>query len=101
MKILNRKAFDEKLKQADGVAPAPVVAAVKDFVLNATDAQLYHINPYRLAAQRSLDRSATLRAFLHMTKSGLFNLYWNVHCPACKGVTQQSLSLHTLKHADT
>jgi len=101
MKILNQKAFDEKLRQAADVVPVPIVSAVKDFVLTARDAQLYHINPYRLATQRSLDRTATLRSFLHMTKSGLFNLYWNVHCPACKGVTQQSLSLHALKHSDT
>jgi hypothetical protein len=26
---------------------------------------------------------------------------WNIHCPACKGVTQHSNSLFTLKHADT
>jgi hypothetical protein len=54
------------------------------------DAQLYYINPYRFAAQRKVDQAGALRAFLHLTKGGLFNLYWNIHCPACKGVTQHS-----------
>jgi hypothetical protein len=48
-----------------------------------------------------LDRIGALRAFLHLTKGGLFNLYWNIHCPACKGVTQHSESLLTLRHEDT
>jgi adenylate cyclase len=101
MKILNQKSLDEKLKQASSVVPVSIVNEVKAYLLSADDAQLYNINPYRLAAQRKLDRAGALRAFLHMTKSGLFNLYWNIHCPACKGVTQHSNSLLTLKHSDT
>ena len=77
---------------------------VIDLVYTALDprvrAQLYHINPYRFAARAKVDRIGALRAFLHLTKGGLFNLYWNIHCPACKGVTQHSNTLLTLKHAD-
>ena len=101
MKILNQKALDEKLQQASPVVPERIVNEVKSFLLSADDAQLYNINPYRFAARRKLDRTGTLRAFLHLTKGGLFNLFWNIHCPACKGVTQHSSSLRTLKHADT
>ncbi len=100
MKVLNQKSLDEKLKQAASVSGAPMVSAIKDFLFSAEDAQLYHINPYRFAAQRKLDRTAALRTFLHLTKGGLFNLSWNIHCPACQGVTQHSNSLKTLKHAD-
>ncbi|HVO40365.1 MAG TPA: DUF5939 domain-containing protein [Spirochaetia bacterium] len=101
MKILNQKSLDDKLRQAAGVVPEQVVNEIKGFILSAPDAQLYHINPYRFAAQRKVDRARALRAFLHLTKGGLFNLFWNIHCPACKGVTQHSNSLLTLKHADT
>lgn len=101
MKILNQKALDEKLQQVSPVVPDRIVNEVKSFLLSADDAQLYNINPYRFAARRKLDRTGTLRAFLHLTKGGLFNLFWNIHCPACKGVTQHSSSLRTLKHADT
>ena len=100
MKILNQKSLDEKLRQAASVVPEKMVSEIKSFVLSTDDAQLYHINPYRFAAHRKLDGKGALRAFLHMTKGGLFNLYWNIHCPACKGVTQHSNSLLTLKHAD-
>lgn len=100
MKILNQKSLDEKLQQALEVVPEELVNEIKSFLLSTGDAQLYHINPYRFAAPRKLDRTGALRAFLHLTKGGLFNLFWNVHCPACKGVTQHSNSLLTLKHAD-
>jgi class 3 adenylate cyclase len=100
MKVLNPKSLDEKLRQAQGFVPEKMVNEIKSFLLSTGDAQLYHINPYRFAAQRKLDRTVALRAFLHLTKGGLFNMSWNIHCPACKGVTQHSSSLHTLKHAD-
>ncbi len=101
MKVLNQKLMDEKFRQAASVVKEPLLDELKSFVLSADDAQLYHINPYRFASQRKLDRTAALRAFLHLTKSGLFNMAWNIHCPACKGVTQHSSSLSSLKHADT
>ncbi len=100
MKVVNQKSLDEKLGQAARRVPPLVVDQIKSFLLSAEDAQLYTINPYRFAARRKLDRADSLRAFLHLTKGGLFNLYWNIHCPACKGVTQHSNSLLTLKHAD-
>jgi len=100
MKVVNQKSLDEKLKQAASTVKEPVLTEVKNFLLSATDAELYHINPYRFAARRKLNRAAALRAFLHLTKGGLFNLFWNIHCPACKGVTQHSNSLLSLKHAD-
>ena len=100
MKILNQKSLDEKLRQASLIVPEKMVSEIRSFILSAEDAQLYHINPYRFAAHRKVDRTGALRAFLHLTKGGLFNLFWNIHCPACKGVTQHSNSLLTLKHAD-
>jgi class 3 adenylate cyclase len=100
VKILNQKSFDEKLRQASPAVSEKMVDEIRKFVLAANDAQLYTINPYRFAAKRKVDKTEALRAFLHMTKIGVFNLYWNIHCPACKGVTQHSHSLATLKHAD-
>jgi class 3 adenylate cyclase len=101
MRVLNQKSLDDKLRLAAQAAPEKIVGEIRDFLFSADDAQLYHVNPYRFAAQRKLDRIGTLRAFLHLTKGGLFNLFWNVHCPACKGVTQHSSTLRTLHHQDT
>src|SRR5271169_2650140 len=100
MKILNQKSMDEKLSQAARVVPQNILSEIKSFILTTGDAQLYHINPYRFAAHRKVDQAGALRALLHLTKGGLFNLYWNIHCPACKGVTQHSNTLLSLKHAD-
>ncbi len=101
MKILNGRSFDEKLRQAASAVQGPILSGIKEFLLSAPDVQLYHINPYRFAAQGRLDRTACLRAFLHLTKAGLFNMFWNVRCPACAGVTQHSNSLQRLTHANT
>jgi adenylate cyclase len=100
VKVLNQKALDEKLNAASSRIKEPLLSDLMSFILSADDAQLYHINPFQFAARRKLDRTAALRAFLHLTKGGLLNLFWNIHCPACKGVTQHSNSLTTLKHAD-
>ena len=56
MKILNQKSFDEKLRQAATEVPEKTIEEIRNFILSADNAQLYHINPYRLAARRKLDR---------------------------------------------
>ncbi len=101
MQIVNQRLFDEKLRQAAAVAPPAVVDEIRAFLLSADDAQLFTINPFRFAAQRKVDGVASLKAFLHLTRAGLFNLFWNIHCPSCKGVTQHAGSLRDLKHGDT
>jgi adenylate cyclase len=100
MTVVNRKSLDEKMQQTHSVVAAGVLDSIRDFLLTARDAELFTINPFRLAAQRKLDRMATLKALLHLTKKGLFNLYWTIHCPSCKGATQQADTLQALAHAD-
>ena len=47
-----------------------------------------------------MNRLGTLKTFFHLTKKGLFNLSWTIHCPSCKGATQQAEHLVSLKHTD-
>ena len=101
MTIQNRKAFEDKLRQAAEAVPEESLAAIRDFILTAEDPQLVNINPFRFAINRHLDRIAALKAFLHLTKRGLFNLYWTIHCPSCKGATQKSESLESLRHGSS
>jgi class 3 adenylate cyclase len=96
--IVNSKALEEKLRQAATVVSEPILTSVRTFLADARDAELVAINPYRFAAPRKLDRLRTLKAFLHLTERGLFNLSWIVHCPSCKGWTQHAASLSSLKH---
>ena len=100
MQILNQKSFDEKIAQARKLVSGPAVDTVRDFLLTAEDARLYNINPWRLAAEHGINRMAALKAMLHLTKGGLLNLFWTIHCPSCKGTTQRSDKLQSLKHAD-
>jgi class 3 adenylate cyclase len=101
VKIVNQRSFDEKLKKAASAVPAEVLSEIREFLLSADDVQLYDINPYRFAARRRIEGIRALRAFLHLTKGGLFNLRWNIHCPSCKGITQHTGSLLELRHGDT
>jgi class 3 adenylate cyclase len=100
MHALNQKSFDEKISQTRKLVPGPTLDAVRDFLLTAEDARLYNINPWRLAEERGVNRMATLKAMLHLTKAGLLNLYWTIHCPSCKGATQRTSTLQSLRHAD-
>ena len=38
----------------------------------------------------------TIKAFLLLTKAGVFDLHWTVHCPHCKGGSQEGSSLAVL-----
>ena len=98
--MVNQKALDDKLLQTAEVAPEKTLVEIREFLLGAKDAQLLSINPYRFAVSRKLNRLETLKTFLHLTKKGLFNLSWTIHCPSCKGVTQQAEHLVSLKHTD-
>lgn len=98
MATVNRSSLEDKLAQSADVVPGKILADVRGFLLSAEDAQLVNVNPFRLAAAWQVDRLSALKAFLHLTKKGLFNLYWTVHCPSCKGATQESQTLASLRH---
>ncbi len=98
MATVNRSALEDKLTQSAEVVPGKILAEVRDFLLSAADPQLVNVNPFRLATAWHADRVAVLKAFLHLTRKGLFNLYWTIHCPSCKGATQESQTLAALRH---
>lgn len=98
MATRNRSALEEKLRGAAPKVAESTLSGIREFLDTAKDAALVNINPYRLAQTRGLGPLDTLKAMLHLTKSGVFNLFWNVHCPSCKGVTQASSKLASLRH---
>lgn len=98
MLIRNSTALEEKIKHAQSSVPKNILAEIREFVLSAKDAELVNINPYRLAKARNINQTQTLKALLHLTKAGLFNLFWTIHCPSRKSATQVSEKLLSLKH---
>ena len=98
MANVSKKSLDEKIVKSKEFVPVRLLNDIKDFVINSSAAELSHINPYKFASERKYDRIEALKAFLYLTKNGLFNLYWSVHCPSCKGISQNSNELIDMKH---
>ena len=81
------------LRQA---ADPETVAAIERFVADAPDRALSRINLPDFAARQGLDEESVIAAFLHAARLGIFELSWNVLCPGCGGVLDESTTLKTV-----
>src|SRR5690242_18653566 len=77
-------------------ADAATVEAIERFVAEAPDRALCRINLPAFAAQQCLDEERVIAAFLHAARLGIFELSWNVLCPGCGGVLDESATLKTV-----
>jgi class 3 adenylate cyclase len=73
-------------------------AAIESAVAEASDQDLCRINALAFAKKNKLDEERTIAAFLHAARLGLFELSWNVLCPACGGVLEAGGTLKTVNH---
>jgi class 3 adenylate cyclase len=78
-------------------AEGGVVDAIERLVADAPDHQLCRINPLAFAAKNGLDEETTVAAFLHASRIGMFDIAWNVLCPACGGVLDTNATLKTVQ----
>jgi class 3 adenylate cyclase len=74
-----------------------VVEAIEHLVKNAPDHKLSRINVLDFASTTGIDEELSISAFLHATRIGLFELSWNVLCPACGGVLEPNVALKSLQ----
>jgi class 3 adenylate cyclase len=81
-------------------ASEEVVPAIEMLVREAPDRALCRINALKFAAERELDEEATIAAFLHAARLGIFELSWNVVCPGCGGVLGEGDTLKSIGHDD-
>src|SRR5246500_1951462 len=72
------------------------VAAIEELVDDAPDRALCRINVVDFAAKRGLDEERAIAAFLRAARAGLFELSWNVLCPSCGGVLEESATLKSV-----
>jgi class 3 adenylate cyclase len=79
-------------------ADADCAAAIEGAVANAPDRELCRVNALAFAAKNRLDEERTIAALLHAARLGLFELSWNVLCPACGGVLDAGTTLKTVNH---
>ena len=71
-------------------------AAIESLVRDAADRALCRVNVPDFAAKSGIDEEHAIAAFLHAARLGIFELSWNVLCPGCGGVLDESTTLRTV-----
>ena len=79
--------------------PKPV-SAIEKLIHDAPDRELCRINALAFAARHGLDEDDVLAAFLHGARLGIFDMSWNILCPACGGVLDSGATLKTVRHSE-
>src|ERR1044072_9280811 len=79
--------------------PKPV-SAIENLIQHAPDRELCRINALAFAARHELDEEDVIAAFLHGARLGIFDMSWNILCPACGGVLDSGATLKTVKQAE-
>ncbi len=76
------------------------VTAIERLVQDAPDRELCRINALAFATKHKLDEEEVIAAFLHAARLGIFDMSWNILCPACGGVLDSGATLKTVKQAE-
>jgi hypothetical protein len=79
--------------------PKPV-SAIEKLIQNGPDRELCRINALAFAAKHKLNVEDVIAAFLHGARLGIFDMSWNILCPACGGVLDSGATLKTVKQAE-
>lgn len=59
-----------------------------EFVHRADDISVQRMRPHVLADAWGLPRRTVLEAFLRATRAGMLDMYWELLCPECRGVSE-------------
>jgi class 3 adenylate cyclase len=81
-------------------AKAEPMSAIEMLIQDGTDRELCRINPLAFAAKHKLDEEDVIAALLHGARLGIFDMSWNIVCPACSGVLDSGATLKTVKQAE-
>src|SRR6059036_1109225 len=79
--------------------PKPV-SAIEKLIQDGADRELSRINALGFAARHKLDEEDVIATFLHGARLGIFDMSWNILCPACGGVLDSGATLKTVKQAE-
>lgn len=75
-----------------------------EYFRRADDLSIQRMRPYALADGWRLPRRTVLETFLHATREGMLDMYWDLLCPECRGVTEDHRRLGDLRghsHCET
>jgi class 3 adenylate cyclase len=81
-------------------ADSRAVAAIEHLLREAPDRALHRVNVLAFAKDNGVDEEQAIAAFLHATRLGLFEMSWNVLCPACGGVLDAGTSLKSINRVE-
>jgi class 3 adenylate cyclase len=68
--------------------PATYAQNLVNFITGAPERDLEHLNPRWLAKQIFVPEQALLEIMAFAIREGLFDLNWEIQCPACRSVSQ-------------
>src|SRR5437667_12230488 len=98
MKLLSETdALFNALQQS--AKPEPV-RAIEKVIQDGPERELCRINALAFAAKYELNEEDVIAAFLHAARLGIFDMSWNILCPACGGVLDSGATLKTVKQAE-
>ena len=92
--LLERRMTE--IEQARPWSPR-VVSKFETLIRSGDDLALYRINPLAFARDRSISEAESIDLFLHASRSGLFDMNWDVVCPQSGMVLDSFGALRTLK----
>lgn len=70
-----------------------IVRKIQKWLEDAADSELFRINLISWAGKWGVDIEKTVTHFLHLTKAGIMDLSWDIHCPQCNVVLAQETTL--------
>jgi class 3 adenylate cyclase len=85
-----------EIEQARSWSPR-VISRFETLIRSGDDLSLYRVNPLAFARDRSISEAESIDLFLHATRSGLFDMSWDVVCPQSGMVLDSFGALRTLK----
>src|SRR6267142_5495511 len=85
------------LRQSAKPKPA---TAIEKLIKDAPDRDLCRINVLAFAARHGLDEDDVIGAFLHGARLGIFDMSWNILCPACGGILDSGATLKTVRQGE-
>ncbi|AIC27820.1 adenylate cyclase protein [Rhizobium etli bv. mimosae str. IE4771] len=74
-----------------------VISKFESLIRSGDDFSLYRINPLAFARDHAISEAESIDLFLHATRSGLFEMSWDVVCPQSGMVLDSFGALRTLK----
>ena len=81
-------------------AKPKAVSAIEELIQDAPDRELCRINALAFAARHGLDEDDVIGAFLHGARLGVFDMSWNILCPACGGILDSGATLKTVRQGE-